>query len=1058
MRAFRYLFGIIFCFAMSAAAQVGTATVAGAVEDETHARIADAIIKLVNPLTGTESHSRTNGVGIFALAGILPGSYTLQVARDGFATAQFTGIVLSVGDAKQFLIRMKVGAVDQTVAVDASGMTLNSTDASVSTVVNRKFVLNVPLNGRSFQDLISMTPGVTTESPQTLGGPGANGSQFSIDGQRADANSFTIDGVSGNVGTGPAMGNRIVAASGRYAGTTALGTTQGLISLDALEEFRVLNSSYSAEYGGPPGGQFTLLTRSGTNSFHGSGYDYSRVSIFDANDWFTQYNIPNGGQSQYSLFASGWTFHQQDFGGALSGPIALPGLHRGRNRTFFFVSYEGLKVSQPTAPWIQYVPDVSLRTDIPPALQPVIDAFPSPTANSAATTGLVPFILGAFPSPGHIDSTSMRVDHIYSPKLSAFLRFGDTPSESESRNISSRSTVDMATTSWTLGATSNLSATKNNDLRVGYARTWAQLRTVVDEFTTYFLKNTIDLNGLLGVPSLYNSTHSEVYIRIPDTGESFLRTDDTSGSTRQWDVRDTFDLQSGPHLFKFGFDQRNIVSPMRPAGVSLVANFFSRNSIASNSANELAITKSLPATPTFNEFAAFVQDDWRLSKRVNLSLGLRWEIDPPPGEAHGEDAYTVRGDIESPAMIRLATRGTPLWRTDWINLAPRLGVAWQTVDAPGRELVVRGGAGVFFDNPDQQAVGAFEAFGFSASERFSNASLPAEPSQFDFNANPDAPGTSSAVYLFPTHLQLPYTLQWNVSAERALGTRQAFTLSYVGAAGRRLAQLERRNISQSNPEFSDVYFFPHGITSNYQSLQAKFQRTISPGLQALASYTWAHALDFGSTDPVYPLIRGNSDLDLRHNAQAAISWDEKTRTGGAWLRQNVMNGWGADWRVFVRSAFPVMPLGNLSLDPVTGYRYYSSVDLIPNRPLYLSGHQYPGGRMLNGGPNSTLPAFALPNSASEGNLPRNQLRGFGAWEANLSLRKDLQVYHGLHLQFRAEAFNLFNHPDLGYIDPHVTDQLFGQSTLMLNQSFGTAGSLYQQGGPRSAQFMVRVSF
>jgi len=227
--------------------QVGTATVTGEVEDSTRARIPAASITLINTLTGAENRSTTDRYGHFAVTGVLPGNYLLQVEREGFATLQFMGMNLNLGDTKNVLVRMRLGTISQTVHVDGAGLTLDVNDASLSTVVNQKFVSNVPLNGRSFQDLIAMTPGAETQSPQN---PGQG--DFSVNGQRTDTNSYTVDGVSGNIGPGSLTDFQKLPSMGRYAGTTAIGTTQSLVSLEALQEFRVFSSNYSVEYGHTP--------------------------------------------------------------------------------------------------------------------------------------------------------------------------------------------------------------------------------------------------------------------------------------------------------------------------------------------------------------------------------------------------------------------------------------------------------------------------------------------------------------------------------------------------------------------------------------------------------------------------------------------------------------------------------------------------------------------------------------------------------------------------------------------------------------------------------------
>jgi hypothetical protein len=293
--------------------------------------------------------------------------------------------------------------------------------------------------------------------------------------------------------------------------------------------------------------------------------------------------------------------------------------------------------------------------------------------------------------------------------------------------------------------------------------------------------------------------------------------------------------------------------------------------------------------------------------------------------------------------------------------------------------------------------------------------------------------------------------------EKALGRSQTLTASYVGASGQRLLEEQRRNVSQANPDFGDVTFFPSGLTSSYEAMQIKFQRALVQGVQTLVSYTWAHALDYGSTDPAFPFTHGNSDLDVRHNLEAAISWD-LPRPAGSYLTRNLFGGWRVDGRVLARTGFPVDLSGNLFLDPITGDTYYSGVDLVPGQPLYLHGYGFPGGRIFNGGVNAGSPAFLLPQGDAQGDAPRNLVRGFSAWQENVGVRRGFHLHDSLNLQVGMEMFNVTNHPNFGYIDPYLPDLLFGQPTKLLNQSFGTTGSIYEQGGPRSMQISLRLVF
>lgn len=897
------LFRMILCSALtSAGAQVSTANVNGMVEDGSGARIPNVKIKLLNLLTGTENVAFAGNDGAFAVPGVLPGDYSMQVERAGFATIEFSGLTLHVGDLKSFRIRMRIGTLNERIDVDASALTLNTDGASVNSVVGRHFVMNIPLNGRSFQDLISMTPGVIPQSPQ-VGTPG----NFGVNGQRADQNSYLVDGVSANIGPGPLDGNKILPSAGQFAGTTSLGTTQGLVSLDALQEFRALSSSYSAEYGRTPGGQFTLLTRSGTDQLHGSSYAFLRNSYFDASDWFAGFNQRAG--HTY--------FYQQDVGGTLSTPIILPFVRKAPDKPFFFGSYEELHVLQPMAPMVQYVPDSNLRKDAPIQTQALIAGFPS-LYNGPSTSGLEPFVSRQESLPSFVKSLDLRLDRKLSERVSAFARFADTRSGSTTRQLSSVSNTTLNSTTLTAGATAQTSARASDEIRFGYATSGSERSTALDpgkEYTVRASGQPTNLAAALGAPAPYENDRAEVYICIPGIGESFINTDQARNTLNQWNFRNTFYWQPvASHLLRLGIDQRRFTSSVHPPPLSITATFLDRAAIVNGRASDLVISRSLPSSPLFNEFSAFVQDEWKAAKTIDISLGVRWDVNPPPGEIHSKNAFTAQGDIQHPGAFTLAPRGTPLWNTDWLAIAPRVGAAWSINESPGKELVVRAGAGMFFDSANRAAVGAYGALGFVATSHSHDASLPATPPQFDVTMTTIAPHVNSVAYSFPSNLRLPYTFQWNVAAEKALGKHQTLTLSYVGATGHRLLQPERRDVSQENPPFSEIVFFPAGTTSSYQSVQAKFQRSLSAGLDVLASYVWSHTLDFGSTDPAFPFRYGNSDLDIRHNLQAAVSWTQPKVAGGR-IRRNALNGWGIDGRASLRTGYPVTPLGNLLLDP-----------------------------------------------------------------------------------------------------------------------------------------------
>lgn len=1014
------------------------AAITGEVQDSQGAVVRGAEVRIIEQSQGATRTVRTNATGSYRAPFLNPGSYRIYVQAPTFSTAVSDSITLTVGQTLVFNVRLKVGSAQQEVTVNSGSQILNTTDATVSTVIDRKFVENMPLNGRSFQDLISMTPGVTTQTPQNTSQAIGGSGDFSVNGQRTQSNYYTVDGVTANIGGGNGGGVGEPATGGTVPGSTALGTTQSLISVDALQEFRVQSSTYSAEYGRSPGGQFSLVTRSGTNEFHGNAFDYLRNDFFDANDWFNDHY----GKPITAL-------RQNDFGGTFGGPVWIPKLYKGNNHTFFFASYEGLRLSQPTAATIKYVPDLYMRQQAPSAIQAILNAYPVPNGidyGTPTSPNLAQFI-APYSLPSSIDSTSVRIDHTLSRKWSVFFRFGDTPSYTDSRPYFANSTTRIDTQTYTAGVSGQFSSRLNNEFRTGYARSDSSQIGVLDSFGG---ATPIDLSAAMGA-STFARPQPVMEVNVSGIGTSLLIPYNGRNASRQWNLIDSLNLLSGQHNFKFGIDYRRIVSPILPPDLEIVAAFLSPQSVLHNAPTIAEPLNFKSATPIFNETALFAQDEWRVHPRVSLSLGLRWELNPPPTEQSGNDAYTLLGNISQPASLAVAPQGTPLWKTTWYNFAPRLGVAWTAHAKPGFETIVRTGGGVFFDTANEVASLGYSQLGFSAYRTLSGTSIPFTVAQLTVPISITPPYTNSTIVAFPAHLQLPYTLQWNASVQQALGAREALTISYVASAGRRLLGEQQLALTPLNPKFGTVEYLAAGITSNYQALQVQFQRTVAHGIQALASYTWSHSIDFGSNSTALPLQRGNSDSDVRNNFQAGMSWEIPTIQTARALSV-VLNGWGVDGRLNIRSGFPVTLGGNNITDPTTGSLYAGGLDLVPNQPLYLYGARYPGGRAINPS------AFKLPVGTNAGDAPRNFVRGFGANQLNVAARREFQLHDQVGLQFRAEVFNILNHPNFGYIDSIYTDATFGQATKMLNSSLTTVASQYQQGGARSMQFALKLHF
>ncbi len=1061
------------CSGMTLLAQTETGTVSGLITDSQGAIVPGAEVQLQSVQRGNSQTVTTNDAGLYVFATVQPGSYQITVRKQGFKQVDLLGMIVNVQDHVEQNFKLELGSVSESITVNGSGLTINTTDASVSTVVDREFVENMPLNGRSFQSLILLAPGVLTTSPQ-VGAEGGVSGEFSVNGQRTDANSFTVDGLSGNNGVNPGNGSSAASAGGLPA-STALGTTQALVSIDALQEFRISTSTYSAEYGRHPGAQISFQTRSGTNDWHGTAFDYFRNTVLDANNWFNTANnpvIPKPAE------------RQNDFGGVLGGPIEIPKLYSGKDRLFFFFSYEGLRLTQPQATQIVYVPSngtnntatysnplyQNLRANAPAVLQPLLNAFPKPNCTIQENPqcidygdGLSPYLVSTS-LPSDLDAISVRVDYQVAPRLRLFFRYADTPSSAVASVTTYTQATNFKTQTLAFGVDSTLSPSSSNQFRLGYSPT-----SGVTAYGLTTLGGGVPLN-LLALQG--GSGYSQTLLIFPNGEFTQLPQGRFGNRQHQWNVTDTYDWTHGAHNFHAGVDYLRTTSYLnQPGGLSEfpwdLYIYESASNVLLNSLNLGVVQAAGEQDPAFTNFSVFVQDEWRLDSRINLSLGLRWELNPPPTVVGGTQQRTVNGNISDPASLALAPVGTPLYKTTYYNFAPRLGVAAVLRGEPGNETVLRAGGGVFFDT-GQDFQGLY-GFGYSpglgavavySPSPGNSVAFPFTPAQMNVVSSLAPPYPT--MYVPSRSLQLPYTLQWNVSVEQALGKAQSITLGYVGSNGRRLLEVQSYSLASLNPDFTTVYRYQNGLSSSYNALQLQYKRTLTRSLQVLAAYTWSHALDYESQDATaVPYQRGNSDFDVRNNFTTALSYNLPSHYGERW-QQTILGGWGTDLRFTARSGFPV-ELEGPQLTDALGHQYYSPLNYDGGNPyIYEAG--IPGGREFN-------PAvFSVPLAGENGNSPRNFLRGFGENDIDFAIRREFPLKEQLHLQFRAEAFNLFNHTNFGTVNTTCgtstpgavcTNPLLGQATDTLANALGVGGGLsqlYQQGGPRSFQLALKLIF
>jgi Carboxypeptidase regulatory-like domain/TonB-dependent Receptor Plug Domain len=1046
---------LAFGFARTSFGQAESASISGTIVDRQGGLVPDAQVSVINTDTDSKFETKTNGSGVYQFPFLKPGHYRIVVTKQGFKQIDLRDLTLNVQDSVNRNFTLDVGATSETVQVNGSAISFNTTDAAVSTVIDRDFVANIPLNGRSFQDLLALVPGVTQVSSNGVGSSG----EFTVNGQRTEANSFSVDGVSANAGAPTGAFSSGAGYAGGTAALTALGTTQSIVSVDALQEFRATTSTYSAEYGRTPGGQFSFTTRSGTNDWHGSAFDYFRNEALDANSWF---NDTEGVPKEKE--------RQNDFGGTLSGPIRIPHLYNGKDKTFFFFSYEGLRLWTPQGLLTESVPDQTLREQAPSALQPALNAFPIPNkGEDGLNDGLGIYQVG-ISAPSSIDSISVRVDHNVSDKFKVFGRYASTPSVSGGVGFNPQNSV-INNRLVTIGVTNLFTSAQANELRFNITQANSILNNVSTNqggATPFEVTTLPGPNGsnLPAVASFFG-------FGLNFGGFAGFNVGQTKNAQRQYSVTDTYSWAIGHHSLKFGVDWRRLSTYVAPYLAYEGAGFASEAAVLANNVGsaghiEAASESPSPVEPLFRNFSAFVQDEWKVRQRMSLSLGLRWDINPAPSNLTGPSAYTLK-QITNLDTAQIAPAGTPLWVTDWHGFAPRLGVAYQLRQAPGRETVLRGGFGVFYDMGNVQGYGGYGGLGFSSYAFFTNVGFPLTSPQMTLPPPSIASPYNSLVAAFDPNLKLPYTLQWNVALEQALGTKQALTVSYVGSAGRRLLETYFL-LPTNNPNFAlgnGLDITKNGPASDYNALQMQFQRTLSHGLQALASYTFSHSIDnassnFGLSDL---LERASSDFDVRHNFQAALTYDVPGQYSNT-IVSGLLSHWALDTRVTARSALPVDVVGERNfINPLTGVTVNFHPNLVPGQPLYLYGSEYPGGKIIN------YDAFIVPTSGpgfdSEGDTPRNYARDFAAWQANFAIRREFPIHERLHLQFRAEAFNLFNHPAFSGVNANWTSGPYNPQTLFgfggatgtLNNSLGPGlNALYQTGGPRSLQIALKLIF
>jgi hypothetical protein len=1042
----------VFCLQQMIFPQSTAATLSGVVMDESGAVVPGAVVVILNPATGAQRQVTTSNEGYFVFPLLAPGNYTITAQHDGFSPVELRNVILNVNDQRSLQIQLKVGRASQTVTV-IENASLIQNSATVGTVVDRQFVENMPLNGRSFQSLLELTPGVTFVKVDTSA---VAGGQFSVNGQRADGNYFTVDGVGANYG----MAVGFASFSGQSNGgtlpaLTVQGGTNSLVSIDALQEFQIQTSTYAPEFGRMPGGQVSLSTRSGTNAFHGDVFEYLRNNVLDARSWFENYNNLNKAEER-----------QNDFGGVIGGPIY-------KNKTFFFFSYEGLRLRQPVT-GTAVVPDIASRNAVAavsPAEAVFINAYPRP--NGPEVSADLANYNASVSSPSTLNAYSIRIDHALTDKVTLFGHFTHSPSstgsysEGYTTDFNNMLQLTDDNNSATLGATWVISNSMVNEVRANYS----QLRASSSgQVSSYGGAVAIPNSNTILYPAGFNPN---TYMTLATVVNGYVEGDGYTIGTgnenwnRQVNVTDTFSWTKGAHQLKFGLDYLWHSPILNRAGGNFQEFVFDLSNPGSLLELQYALG-GVETIPIFHNYSAFAQDTWKVTPRLTLMYGVRWDANPSPSWRSGSAPSVLSSFSQTATGASAATLlpyGTPIYKSTWLNFGPRVGVAYSLRQSSGHETVLRGGYGIFYDTgvgtvagnvfdhiyPHFASVGYGEV-PFSSITSLAQPVLGVSPPQQFWTVDPN--------------LKLPYTEQWNLAVQQSLGTNQSLTLSYIGSEGHRLLRLASFPCLVSGYSGAGsptlTYYEDNAAWSNYNAFQAQFQRRLSRGIQALLSYTWAHSLDTTSGDDVTGLppnminmqqSYGPSDFDVRHAVTGALTYDIPGIPSSSGVLQALTKGWGLDVRESFRTAFPINLTAATLFSQFGNKHFVNQANLVPGVPEVLYGSQYPGGQGLN--PAAFVPA---PKNLL-GDFPRNSLRGFNATQTDVAFRRQFPLRgEKLKMQFRFEFFNIFNHPNFMDYGGAITTANYNVSTQTLANGLGGVSALYQMGGPRSGQVSVKFIF
>ncbi len=1029
----RLLLVLVFASSLSAYSQ-STSTLQGSVTDPTGAAVAGAQITVHNTATNIGRHVVSDAAGNYAVPSLQPGTYSIQATAPGFSNYLLQSLTLLVNQTSTVNLKLNVASQGEVVEVTSAAPLIEAQTITMGQAIDQRTVQNIPLNGRHFLDLTQLVPGsVTAPASGNLTSPsrGLGANSFITAGNREDSANFMINGINLN----DLSQNQI--------------TFQP--SINTTSEFRILNSTPSAEYGRSSGAIVNVATRSGTNEFHGEVFDYIRNNDLDARNYFNR-----SGSAMNTL-------QRNNFGGALGGPII-------KDRTFFFLSFEGLRQAQQlilkSGVLSQAQRNALAASPAGPQYAQLLNLIP--VANDATGTQFT----GSSSGPVNVSQYTADVFHKLSEADQLHLYYAFQQDNRTEPNLQGNTIPgfgdhrDSHRQIGTINEVHTFNSNTVNEARLGFSR----IAIAFTESTPLNSANYGISNGVTGNAGLPQ-------ISVPTIGLNFggpsgfpQERYDTTGV-----FSDTLSYLRGNHSIKVGGEFRRVVGDSTSATPGTLS-FSSVNSFIIGQVNSFTVTPAPVTSRLFtNSAAGFITDNYKVSKRLTLDVGFRFEWNGTPTEGANR---LINFLPSSASLVQINTNGYDQAYNQNYNYEPRVGLSW---DAYGNgRTILRGGYGIMADQPTLNAVTGL-AGNPPLAIPVSYTAAATLPPAFVGNVFQSAGATGLAPSAVNTRLTNAYTESYNLNLQQQFGPDTVMQIGYIGSVGRHLRL--RRNINQPtfngtnrpfatiasdspidpNSKVGNIAYVDSQSYSDYNALWFTIRRNLRHGVELNSTYTWSKSMDLNSlgSQGGYTLQdnfnpRGDyglSDFDARNRFVFSGIWNlpfAGNRLKDGWQIANITQlQSGNPFSVTTTSTYNGTGGGTMRPDLVGGYSIQRS-QLANGSVLYLNA--------LGCGGNALTPGCSfLAPSTGFGNFRRNALVGPGFADSDVSVQKSTRLAESVNLVVRADAFDFLNHPS------------FNQPTSSISTTGTTAGTTFGQisstrlpvgdlGSSRQLQFALKLLF